>query len=69
MSTDTPASLGYRLPAEWEPHAATWLAWPHKRGDVARQIRADPGGLGHAGEHAGQVRTGSRLRRRTGRDG
>ena len=26
----TPASLGYRFPAEWEPHAATWLAWPHK---------------------------------------
>jgi len=22
---------GYRLPAEWEPHAATWLAWPHRR--------------------------------------
>lgn len=21
----------YRLPAEWEPHAATWLAWPHRR--------------------------------------
>jgi agmatine deiminase len=21
--------LGYRLPAEWEPHAAVWLAWPH----------------------------------------
>jgi agmatine deiminase len=30
MSNATPASLGYRLPAEWEPHAATWLAWPHK---------------------------------------
>ncbi len=28
---DTPASLGYRWPAEWEPHAATWLAWPHNR--------------------------------------
>ncbi|MBW2315612.1 MAG: agmatine deiminase family protein [Deltaproteobacteria bacterium] len=26
---ETPASLGYRWPAEWEPHAATWLAWPH----------------------------------------
>jgi agmatine deiminase len=26
----TPAELGYRFPAEWEPHAATWLAWPHK---------------------------------------
>src|SRR5437667_9477188 len=19
----------YRLPAEWEPHAATWIGWPH----------------------------------------
>ena len=28
-----PASLGYRMPAEWEPHAATWLAWPHYHGD------------------------------------
>jgi len=25
---ETPRSLGYRFPAEWEPHAATWLAWP-----------------------------------------
>ena len=24
----TPLRLGYRMPAEWEPHAATWLAWP-----------------------------------------
>jgi agmatine deiminase len=23
----------FRMPAEWEPHAATWLAWPHLRGD------------------------------------
>src|SRR5206468_11425152 len=21
------------MPAEWEPHAATWLAWPHERSD------------------------------------
>jgi agmatine deiminase len=28
-----PASLGYRMPAEWEPHAATWIAWPHNRDD------------------------------------
>ncbi len=27
----TPAQLGYRLPAEWEPHQATWLSWPHNR--------------------------------------
>ncbi|MGH7720915.1 MAG: agmatine deiminase family protein [Gemmatimonadaceae bacterium] len=23
----------YRMPAEWEPHAATWLGWPHHRPD------------------------------------
>ncbi|MGI9104059.1 MAG: agmatine deiminase family protein [Terriglobales bacterium] len=28
-----PGQLGYRLPAEWEPHAATWLGWPHNRSD------------------------------------
>ncbi|HJT78590.1 MAG TPA: agmatine deiminase family protein [Gemmataceae bacterium] len=29
----SPAELGFRMPAEWEPHAATWIAWPHNRGD------------------------------------
>jgi len=24
---------GYRMPAEWEPHAATWLGWPHNKTD------------------------------------
>jgi agmatine deiminase len=23
----------YRMPAEWEPHEATWLAWPHEKSD------------------------------------
>src|ERR1051325_246928 len=27
-----PADLGYRMPAEWEPHAATWLTWPRPEG-------------------------------------
>lgn len=33
MSLDlhkTPKSQGYRFPAEWEEHEATWLSWPHK---------------------------------------
>jgi agmatine deiminase len=30
---ETPAQLGYRMPAEWEPHEATWIAWPHHRED------------------------------------
>jgi agmatine deiminase len=24
-------TAGYRMPAEWEPHAATYLVWPHNR--------------------------------------
>jgi agmatine deiminase len=34
MSTQaTPRSLGFRMPAEWETHEATWLAWPHEKSD------------------------------------
>ena len=28
----TPAALGYRMPAEWERHTATWLSWPRREG-------------------------------------
>src|SRR6516164_318073 len=28
-----PADLGFRMPAEWEAHEATWIAWPHQRDD------------------------------------
>jgi agmatine deiminase len=31
--SSAPATLPYRMPAEWAPHAATWLAWPHYLGD------------------------------------
>jgi agmatine deiminase len=29
---EKPAELGYRMPAEWERHAATWLSWPRREG-------------------------------------
>jgi agmatine deiminase len=29
----TPASLGFSMPAEWETHEATWLAWAHHPAD------------------------------------
>ena len=29
----TPHALGFRMPAEWEPHEATWLGWPHELTD------------------------------------
>jgi agmatine deiminase len=28
----TPATLAYRMPAEWARHAATWLSWPRPDG-------------------------------------
>lgn len=33
MMSATPRELGYRFPAEWEPQAAVWFAWP-KRDDL-----------------------------------
>jgi agmatine deiminase len=38
----TPRALGYRMPAEWEPHAATWIAWPHNRSDWPGKSAAIP---------------------------
>src|SRR5437899_6266450 len=32
MTSQTPAALGYRMPAEWESHSATWLSWPRREG-------------------------------------
>ena len=40
-----PAALGFRMPAEWEPHEATWIAWPHEPRDWPGKLRADPLGL------------------------
>ncbi len=28
-----PGGMGYRMPAEWEKHEATWLGWPHNPED------------------------------------
>ena len=35
-----PAALGFRMPAEWEPHAATWIAWPHEARDWPGKLPA-----------------------------
>src|SRR5213594_2356535 len=78
---DSPAALGFRMPAEWEPHAATWIGWPHNAsdwpgklaaiqwvyGDIARKLA--PGEtlriLVQSGEHERQAR---RVLERTGVD-
>jgi len=38
----TPAQLGYIMPAEWEPHAATWLGWPHNTSDWPGKFEVIP---------------------------
>lgn len=32
-TAETPLRAGFHMPAEWEPHHATWLVWPHARAD------------------------------------
>jgi agmatine deiminase len=32
MTHHTPRELGYRMPAEWHRHAATWMSWPRPDG-------------------------------------
>lgn len=40
--TATPAELGFSMPAEWEPHEATWLVWPHNTSDWPSKFAAIP---------------------------
>lgn len=37
-----PAELGFRMPAEFELHAITWIAWPHNRDDWPGKFEAIP---------------------------
>lgn len=39
----TPDQLGYRWPAEWERHAATWMSWPHNRNSWPGKFEPVPG--------------------------
>ena len=39
-NASTPAALGYAMPAEWERHEATWLAWPHHEADWPGKMEA-----------------------------
>jgi len=38
----SPAAQGFRMPAEWEPHHATWIGWPHNASDWPGKIATIP---------------------------
>lgn len=42
ISAESPAKLGFRWPAEWEPQAAVWLSWPVRRKTWPRHFRPIP---------------------------
>jgi agmatine deiminase len=37
-----PRQLGFRMPAEWETHEGTWIAWPHNSTDWPGKFAAIP---------------------------
>jgi len=42
MMKETPRQQSYRMPAEWELHEATWLAWPHNPEDWPGKFQTIP---------------------------
>ena len=55
----TPAGAGFVMPAEWEPHEATWLTWPHNAGDWPGKFEVIPWIYG---ELARKISAGERIR-------
>ncbi|WP_263366117.1 agmatine deiminase family protein [Edaphobacter bradus] len=38
----TPRDQNFRMPAEWAPHSATWIAWPHNAEDWPGKFQPIP---------------------------
>ena len=55
----TPADAGLTMPAEWERHEATWLAWPHNAGDWPGKFAIIPWVYG---EMTRKISAGERVR-------
>jgi agmatine deiminase len=51
----TPNALNFRMPAEWEPHEATWLGWPHEVTDWPGKFAPIPWAFAEIVRHLSQV--------------
>lgn len=40
--SQTPAQMGFAMPAEWDRHERIWLAWPHQRADWPGKFQPIP---------------------------
>jgi agmatine deiminase len=45
----------FRMPAEWEPHEATWIAWPHEASDWPGKFAPIPWLYGEIVRHLSRV--------------
>src|SRR2546428_9504625 len=55
QQSKTPHALGFRMPAEWEPHEATWLGWPHELTDWPGKFAPIPWAFAEIVRHLSQV--------------
>jgi agmatine deiminase len=55
--TGTPRGHGYRMPAEWEKHAATWIAWPRNPNDWPNRFQPIPWVYADIVRHLARVET------------
>jgi agmatine deiminase len=55
MSQRVKPQTGFRMPAEWETHAATWLAWPHETSDWPGKFAPIPWVYGEIARHLSRV--------------
>src|SRR4051794_1505449 len=56
--TAAPAAEGWSMPAEWQPHEATWIAWPHNQSDWPGKFAPIPWVYGEIVRH---LHTGERV--------
>ena len=54
-SNVTPHQLGFRMPAEWEPHEGTWLGWPHELTDWPGKFTPIPWAFAEIVRHLARV--------------
>ena len=56
-SSGETARTGLRMAAEWEPHEATWLAWPHEISDWPGKFAPIPWVYGEIVRHLSRTET------------